>query len=81
MRVLIHKLVIGIHKENIVIHQEKQGNVNFNPNQINSCCLNYNQYIQKKIKNISCAKACFKLEEKETRSLKNKKQFYQCSGW
>ena len=50
MCVLIHKLVIGIHKENIVIHQEKQGNVNFNPNQINSCCLNYNQYIQKKIK-------------------------------
>ena len=42
MCVLIHKLVIGIQKENIVIHQEKQGNVNFNPNQINSCCLNYN---------------------------------------
>ena len=35
MCVLIHKLVIGIQKENIVIHQEKQGNVN-------SCCLNYN---------------------------------------
>ena len=49
----------------------------FNPNQINSCCINSNQYIPKKIKNKLCMKAtnyaCFKLEGKAMRDVKNNK--------
>ena len=60
-----------------MFHNEKQVNVNINPNKINSWCINYNQYIQNKIesklrmKAINCA--CFKLEENVTRSVKKNK--------
>ena len=63
----------------LLLHREKQ--VNFNLIQRKSCSINYNQYIQNKIKNKICMKAvnyeCFKLEEKATASVKkNKRQFY-----
>ena len=49
----------------------------FNLNQINSWCINYNQYMQNKIKSKLFMKAinykCFKLEEKATRSVTRKK--------
>ena len=57
----------------IKVHKEKQVNVNFNFNQINFWCINYNQYIQNKIKNKLRMKAVnyayFKLDEKVTRSV------------
>ena len=60
-----------------MVHKEKQVILNFSFTQINSCCVNYNQYIQNKIKNKLRMKAinfaCFKLEEKTTRSVKKKK--------
>ena len=60
-----------------MVHKEKQVILNFNLTQINSWCINYNQYIQNKIKNKLRMKAinyaCFKLEEKATRSVKKKK--------
>ena len=51
-------------------------------NQIKFWCVNYNQYIQNKIKKKLTMKAinyvCYKLDEKATISVKkNKKQFYQ----
>ena len=52
---------------------QRKTNVNINLNQINSWCINYNQYIQNETKNILCMKAknyaCFRLEEKATRSI------------
>ena len=49
-------------------HNEKQLNVNFDLNLINSWCINCNHYIQNKIKNKLCMKAiscaCFRLEKK-----------------
>ena len=64
-----------------LVHKEKQVNVNFNQNQINFCCINFNYYIQNKIKNKLFMKAInyasIKLEEKANRSAKKKKQFYQ----
>ena len=60
-------------KNMIKVHKEKQVNVNFNFNQINFWCINYNQYIQNKIKNKLRMKAVnyayFKLDEKVTRSV------------
>ena len=60
-----------------MVHKEKQVILNFDFTQINSWCRNYDQYIQKKIKNKLRMKAvnyaCFKLEEKATRSVKKKK--------
>ena len=57
-----------------MVHKEKEANVNFNHNQINSWCINYNQYIQNKIKNKLPMRAinysCFKLEEKANRGVK-----------
>ena len=61
-----------------MVHKEKQVILNFNFTQINSCCVNYNQYIQNKIKNKLRMKAinfaCFTLEEKATRIVKKKKK-------
>ena len=49
-----------------------------NLNQIKSCCINYNQYIQNKIKNKLHTKpinyARFKLEEKFNRTFKKNKR-------
>ena len=60
-----------------MVHKEKQVILNFNLTQINSWCINYNQYIQNKIKNKLRMKAinyvCFRLEEKATESVKKKK--------
>lgn len=60
-----------------MVQKEKQGNVKFNLTQIYSLCINYNQYIQNKVKNKFRMKAvnykCFKPEEKNTRSVKNNK--------
>ena len=60
-----------------MVHKEKQAILNFNLTQINCWCINYNQYIENKIKNKLRMKAinfaCFKLEEKTTRSVKKKK--------
>ena len=60
-----------------MVQKEKQVNVNFNLDQINSSCINYNQYIQNKIKNKLIMKTinytCFKLEEKAMRSVKRNK--------
>ena len=54
-----------------MFHKEQEVNVNFNLTQINSWCINC------KIKNKLCIKAinyaCFKLEEKITRSVKKNK--------
>ena len=59
-----------------MVPKEKQVNTNFNLSQINSWCINYNQYFQSKIKNKLCIKAVnhtfFKQEEKATRSVKKK---------
>ena len=53
---------------------QRKTNANLNLNQINSWCINYDQYIQNEIKNTLCMNAknytCFKLEEKATRSIK-----------
>ena len=53
-----------------MVHKETQVNVDCNLNQINSWCINYNQYIQNQIRNKFCMKAinysCFKLEQKAT---------------
>ena len=50
---------------------------NFNLTQKNPWCINYNQYIQNKVKNILQMKAinsaCYKMEEKATTSVKNNK--------
>ena len=59
-------------------HKEKHVNVRFTLTQTNSSCINYNQYIQKKkIKDKLHMKvinyACFRLEEKATRSIKKNK--------
>ena len=58
-------------------HKEKRVNVSFTLTQTNSLCINYNQYIQKKIKDKLHMKAinyaCFRLEEKATRSIKKNK--------
>ena len=68
-----------------MVLKEKQVSVNFNLNQINSWCINYNQYIQNKIKNKLHMKAInyafFKLGEKATRSVKkNKNNFINIIG-
>ena len=68
-----------------LVHKEQQVNVNFSLTQINSWCISYNQYIQNKIKNKLCMKAinyaCFKLEEKITRSVKqNESNFINIIG-
>ena len=75
----IYKIVIGSQ------NKEKQVNVNFNLIERNSLWISYNQYIQKKIKHKLCMKpinyACFKLEEKITRSVKkNKSNFINIIG-
>ena len=68
-----------------MVHNKKQVNVNFNINEINFWYVNYNQYIQNKIKNKLHIKTinytCFKLEEKATRSAKKtKNNFFNITG-
>ena len=55
-----------------MVHKEKQVNVNFNLNQLNSWYISYNQYIQNKLHIKAMNYACFKLEEKATRSVENR---------
>ena len=63
-----------------MVQKEKQVSVYFNLDQINSSCINYNQYIQNKIKNKLIMKTinytCFKLEEKAMRSVKRNKNSF-----
>ena len=60
-----------------MVHKRNKQNFNFNLDQINSWWINYNQYIQNKIKKKLRMKAtnyaCFKLEEKTIRSIKTNK--------
>ena len=71
-----YKIVTDSHKKEVI--------VNFNFTQINSWCINYNQYIENKIKNKLPIKAinyaCFKLEEKGTRSVKKDKSNFIVTG-
>ena len=74
-----YKIVIGSQKKTSKCW------LNFNLNQINSWCINYNQYIQNKIKTNYAMKAisyaCFKLEEEATGSgNKNKNNFIDVMG-
>ena len=66
-------------------YKEKQVNVNFNHNEVTSCCINGNQYIQNKIKNKLHVKAikfaCFILGEKLLEVLKRiKTGFFNMKG-
>ena len=68
-----------------MVYKEQQENVNFNLTQMNSWYMRYNQYIQNKNKNKLHMKAiyyaCFKLEEKTTKSVKkNKNNFINVIG-
>ena len=60
-----NKIVIGSQRKT------SKCQLNFKLNQINSGCINYNQYIENKFKNMLSMQAinyaCFKLEEKATR--------------
>ena len=71
------KCIYWFNYKVVIFSQRKEVILNFNLTQINSCCINYSQYIQNKIENKLRMKAinyaCFKLEEKPTRSVKKKK--------
>ena len=75
------EFVIQINLE----HDTIKVNVNFNFNQRNSWCMNYNQHIQNKIKNKLRMKVknyvYFRLEETATRKVKkNKNNFFNIIG-
>ena len=74
-----YNIVINSKQTNKKKKNQVEANLNFN--QMNSWCINYNQYIQNWIKKKLYTKAInyasFKLEEKATRSVKKNKKTWE----